>query len=125
MASPIGAAARRYAAVAVIAAAALATAALATPGCDTLFPELSGKAPQDAAASDAGDGGDTSPRLVGAVCLLKDVRDWRSCAPGATGLLRITVEETRQMTMTDATGHFELPLSAKLDSATVAAVDPT
>ena len=94
-------------------------------GCDTLFPEFSGNPVDAAVARDGGtsdDGG--TPMLAGVVCVLGDVRDYRTCATGAPGLLRITVEETRQQTMTDAAGHFVLPLSMKLDSATVAAVDP-
>ena len=95
-------------------------------GCDTLFPEFAGKPADAAVARDGGsDDGGTSPQLAGAVCVLGDVRDYRSCMTGAPGLLRITVEETRQMTMTDAAGRFVLPLSMKLDSATVAAIDPS
>src|SRR6516164_7218606 len=90
---------------------------LALSGCDTLFPEFSGNGGID-------DGG-TAPLLAGVVCILGDVRDYRTCATGAPGILRITVEETRQQTMTDAAGHFSLPLSMKLDLATVAAVDPS
>lgn len=94
-------------------------------GCDTLFPEFAGK-PRDAGipGDAAVDGGDQAPRLQGVVCILSDLRDYRSCANGSPGILRITVEETRQATMTDPTGHFTLPLSAKLTSATVAVVDP-
>jgi hypothetical protein len=97
-------------------------------GCDTLFPEFGGSKPADTdmAMSDGGgtDGGDPNPRLQGMVCILADLRDYRTCAAGAPGILRITVEETRQQAMTDMTGHFTLPLSMKLDYATVAAVDP-
>jgi len=95
-------------------------------GCDTLFPEFSGKPTDAAVPGDGGieDGG-TSPLLAGVVCVLTDVRDYRTCATGAPGILRITVEETRQQTMTDAAGHFSMPLSMKLETATVAAVDPT
>ncbi|MGZ3441081.1 MAG: hypothetical protein ACXVDD_16270 [Polyangia bacterium] len=94
-------------------------------GCDTLFPEFSGNGADAAVARDGGasdDGG--APMLAGVVCILGDVRDYRTCATGSPGLLRITVEETRQQAVTDATGHFVLPLAMKLDSATVAAVDP-
>jgi len=95
-------------------------------GCDTLFPEFSGKPTDAAVPGDGGiDDGGTSPLLAGVVCVLTDVRDYRTCTTGAPGILRITVEETRQQTMTDSAGHFSLPLSMKLDSATVAAVDPT
>jgi hypothetical protein len=94
-------------------------------GCDTLFPEFGGKPVDAAVPRDGGitDGG-TEPMIAGAVCILADVRDYRTCATGSPGILRITVEETRQQTMTDATGRFTLPLSAKIDVATVAAVDP-
>jgi hypothetical protein len=95
-------------------------------GCDMLFPEFSGKPTDASVPGDGGvDDGGTSPLLAGVVCVLGDVRDYRTCASAATGILRITVEETRQQTMTDAAGHFSLPLAMKLDVATVAAVDPT
>lgn len=99
---------------------------LALAGCDTLFPEFSGKPVDAAVAGDggAGDGGDPTLRLQGVVCILTDLRDYRSCAAGSPGILRITVEETREQTMTDPTGHFTLPLSQKLTVATVAAIDP-
>lgn len=96
----------------------------ALSGCDVLFPEFSGNA-DAAVARDGGapdDGG--MPMLAGVVCVLGDVRDYRSCAAGSPGSLRVTVEETRQQTMTDVAGHFTLPLSQKLATATVAAVDP-
>jgi hypothetical protein len=111
---------------AAVAAASVAVAgAVLTIGCDTLFPEFAGK-PPDAGLTDGGsaDGGDSAPRLQGTVCILSDLRDYRSCSAGATGVLRITVEETRQMAMTDVAGHFTLPLSQKLTTAIVAAVDP-
>lgn len=100
--------------------------ALVLSGCDTLFPEFSGKPVDAAVAHDSGtpdDGG--MPMLAGVVCVLVDVRDYRTCTTGAPGILRITVEETRQQTMTDAAGHFVLPLSTKLDVATIAAIDPS
>ena len=53
--------------------------------------------------------------IAGVVCVLGDVRDYRTCATGSPGILRVTVEETRQQTMTDVAGHFSLPLSQKLD----------
>ena len=97
----------------------------ALSGCDVLFPEFNGTG--DAAV--AGDGGAPddagTPLLAGVVCVLGDVRDYRSCATGSPGALRVTVEETRQQTMTDVTGRFSLPLSQKLATATVAAVDPS
>ena len=99
---------------------------VALSGCDTLFPEF---APKPVDASVAGDGGANdgggSPMIAGLVCVLGDVRDYRTCAAGSPGILRVTVEETREQTMTDVTGHFTLPLSKKLDVATVAAVDPS
>src|SRR4051794_9777530 len=98
-----------------------ASVALSLAGCDTLFPEFSGKPADAAVPHDGGvadDGG--MPMLAGVVCILGDVRDYRSCATGAPGILRVTVEETRQQTMTDAAGRFVLPLSMKLDVATVA-----
>jgi hypothetical protein len=95
-------------------------------GCDTLFPEFSGKPVDAAVPGDGGvsDGG-SSPMIAGVVCVLGDVRDYRTCATGSPGILRVTVEETREQTMTDVTGHFTLPLSMKLEIATVAAVDPS
>src|SRR5882724_9635238 len=92
-------------------------------GCDALFPEFSGNGHDAAVAHDGGatdDGG--TPMLAGVVCILADVRDYRTCATGSPGSLRITVEETRQQTMTDAAGRFVLPLSMTLATATVAAV---
>jgi hypothetical protein len=52
------------------------------------------------------------------------LRDYHSCSAGSPGVLRITVEETRDVTMTDVAGHYYLPLARALPSATVAAVDP-
>src|SRR2546428_6936210 len=113
---------------AVAAATAVASgSALLLLGCDTLFPEFSGnKPPAVDMAGDGGsaDGGDTTPHLTGLVCILADLRDYRTCTAGSPGIMRITVEETREATMTDATGHFTMPLAMKLDVATVAAVDP-
>lgn len=98
----------------------------ALSGCDTLFPEFSGKPADASVPRDGGaDDGGTSPMIAGVVCVLGDVRDYRTCAAGSPGILRVTVEETREQTMTDITGHFTLPLSMKLDLATVAAVDPS
>jgi hypothetical protein len=98
----------------------------ALSGCDMLFPEFAGNGSDAAVAGDGGvDDGGSSPLLAGVVCILGDLRDYRTCATGAPGILRITVEETRQQTMTDAAGHFSLPLSMKLDTATVAAIDPS
>ncbi len=104
----------------------LLVAVLALSGCDTLFPELSGKPPDAGIPTDggSGDGGNASPALAGVVCVLADVRDYRSCTTGVPSGLRITVEETRQTTNADPSGHFTLPLSMKLATATVAVVDP-
>jgi hypothetical protein len=98
-------------------------------GCDTLFPEFAGKPSDMATNSDAGDagtsdGGSSAPHITGVVCVLSDLRDYRSCTNGNPGNLRITVEETRDVAMTDATGHFTLPLTRTLAGATLAAVDP-
>jgi hypothetical protein len=101
--------------------------AAALAGCSTLFPEFfggSGGAKADASAGDGGSDGGGPPHIAGVVCIVHDVRDYRSCAVGAPGVLRITVEETRDVTMTDVAGHFSLPLAQALTSATVAAIDP-
>jgi hypothetical protein len=104
---------------------ALAAIAVLALGCDTLFPEFAGAPPPDLALGDGGaDGGSSAPHLGGFACIIGDLRDYRSCAAGAPGVLRITVEETRDVGMTDATGHFTLPLKQSIDSATVAVVDP-
>lgn len=112
------------AAVAVIAT--LGFGALLALGCDTLFPEFYGSGHDAATAGDgaAPDDGGTAPELAGTVCVLSDLRDYRSCGSASTGVLRVTVEETRQQTMTDVAGHFVLPLSSALTAATVAVVDP-
>ncbi len=94
-------------------------------GCDVLFPEFAGNS--DAAVPGDGgveDGG-TAPMIAGVVCILADVRDYRTCVAGAPGVLRISVEETRDAITTDINGRFTLPLSQKLTSATVGIVDPT
>jgi hypothetical protein len=119
----------RAAAFAFTAATVAGSSALLLAGCDTLFPEFGGsKPPADMATyGDGGtssDGGDATPRIEGMVCILGDVRDYRSCAAGTPGILRITVEETRQQAMTDQSGRFSLPLSMKLETAIIAAVDP-
>jgi hypothetical protein len=100
---------------------------LVLAGCDTLFPEFSGKPADAGVPGDGGndDGGNASPAIAGVVCALTDVRDYRSCSTGVPSNLRITVEETRQMALADASGHFTLPLSMKLATATIAVVDPS
>jgi hypothetical protein len=100
--------------------------ALSLGGCSTLFPEFfGGGAKPDGGMSDGGtsDAGGP-PHIAGVVCILGDVRDYHSCALGSPGVLRITVEETRDVTMTDVAGHFTLPLARALSTATVAAIDP-
>lgn len=96
-------------------------------GCDLLFPEFSGNGSGDSAVPvDGGvDDGGGPPLLAGVVCVLGDVRDYRTCTSAAQGVLRISVEETRDQTTTDAAGHFSLKLSQKLDTATVGVVDPS
>jgi hypothetical protein len=95
-------------------------------GGGTLFPEFFGGNKADAGAP--GDGGNPDgggpPHIAGVVCIVHDLRDYHSCAVGAPGILRITVEETRDQTMTDVAGHFSLPLARALTTATVAAIDP-
>jgi hypothetical protein len=92
-------------------------------GCDKLFPEFSQK-PPDLGATDggAGDGLPVMPHIAGQICALSDLRDFRSCTTRG-GVFRITVEETREATMTDTLGHFDLQLAAKLETATLAAID--
>ena len=94
-------------------------------GCDLLFPEFAGNSADAAVVGDGGveDGG--VPILSGVVCVLTDVRDYRTCTAASVGVLRISVEETRDATTTDASGHFSLPLSKSLAIATVGVVDPT
>ena len=96
-------------------------------GCDVLFPEFSGSTPPaDLAGVDgAPDAGTVAPHLAGSICALTDVRDFRSCAAGPGAGFRITVEETRDVTTADATGHFNLVTASSLAAATVAVVDPT
>jgi hypothetical protein len=90
-------------------------------GCDTLFPEFADKPPP---AADMGAASST-PTIAGTLCALRDVRDLSSCGPARTDGLRVTVEETRQAAAVDLSGAFTLPLASALDTATLAAVDPT
>jgi hypothetical protein len=92
-------------------------------GCETLFPELY-KPPADMASDGGGDGGIGTPHVSGAVCALADPRDYRSCSATRSGGFRVTVEETRESTMTDFQGAFVLPLMKTLEVATLAVVDP-
>jgi hypothetical protein len=101
---------------------------LVATGCNVLFPEFfGGTKTSDASVSDGASTGDAAgpPHLGGAACVLADLRDYRSCAPANTGVLRITVEETRDVTMSDGGGHFSLALAERLSNATVAVVDPS
>jgi hypothetical protein len=95
-------------------------------GCDLLFPEFSGTPPDLAGIDAAADGAVTGgvPRVAGRVCALADVRDYRTCGGTGATVFRITIEETRDVTMTDNTGAFSLPTARPLTVATVAAVDP-
>jgi hypothetical protein len=104
----------------------VAAVVLVLAGCDTLFPEFAGKGPDAGVPTDGGgsDDGGATPALSGVVCVLADLRDYRTCTTGAPSNLRITVEETRQATTADPSGHFTLMLSSMLTTATVAVVDP-
>ena len=94
-------------------------------GCDVLFPEFAGNGSDASIPVDGGvDDGGGPPLVAGVVCVLGDVRDYRSCTSPAQGVLRISVEETRDATTTDAAGHFSLKLSQKLDTATIGVGDP-
>jgi hypothetical protein len=102
-------------------------ALLLASGCNVLFPEFFGGKPLDAGVADHGvDAAEESgaPHLSGVACVLADLRDYRSCAVGNPGALRLTVEETREMAMTDSSGRFRFPLSQALATATLLVVDP-
>ena len=106
-------------------------AACALPGCDEILPALFGSGATDMASTDmastdmSGDLG-VVREIQGQVCVITDVRDYRSCTVGTYASdLRITVEETRDEVMTDLNGAFTLPLSATITTATVAVVDST
>ncbi|HEX4457506.1 MAG TPA: hypothetical protein VIA18_06030, partial [Polyangia bacterium] len=106
-------------------------AACALPGCDEILPALFGSGATDMASTDLA-GADLSGdlgvvrELQGQVCVVTDVRDYRSCAVGTFAAdLRITVEETRDEATTDLAGAFTLPLTATITTATVAVVDTT
>jgi|GEM_PF-5438462 len=99
----------------------LVTATLATSGCQYLFPELNPPAPTvDLGDGDAGLG---AQHLTGRVCNVTDVRDYRTCPP-LTGNYRISIEETRDSVVTDASGAFTLVPTAALTLATVGVSDP-
>jgi hypothetical protein len=118
---------RSLAPLAAIPLLAIFVAAPLFAGCDTLFPEFAGSPPPDLSATDAGstDAGSTTPHLAGSICALADVRDYRSCGVGPGAGFRVTVEETRDVTTADATGHFTLVTATPLAAATVAVVDPS
>jgi hypothetical protein len=65
-----------------------------------------------------------APHIAGQICALSDLRDYRSCTARG-GTFRITVEETREQTMSDTQGRFTLPLATRLENATLAAIDTT
>jgi hypothetical protein len=101
--------------------------ALFATGCGLLFPEFWG-GPGDGAALDDGgtdaDGGGVLG-VHGQLCGLSDVRALTSCATGVGAGFRVTVEETRDQTTCDASGHFAITLSSPVERATVAAIDPS
>lgn len=106
-------------------------AACALPGCDQVLQDVFGSGATDMASTDLA-GADLSGDLgvvreiQGQVCVITDVRDYRSCAVGTFAAdLRITVEETRDEITTDLVGAFTLPLTATIATATVAVVDST
>jgi hypothetical protein len=109
---------------------ALALFVFAASGCDVLFPEFAGHpAASDASANPDGspaelDGG-SGPHLSGQLCLLADVRDFRTCSPAHAGNIRLTVEETGDTTLSAADGTFTLTTTTPLSVATVLAVDPS
>ena len=82
-------------------------------GCDTLFPEFAGSAPSaDLAGTDAGS---DSPEIAGALLVLEDLREFRTCSSGVPSGLNFSVEETRDSAPVDATGAFTLPLSVGVE----------
>jgi hypothetical protein len=97
--------------------------ALVCSGCSVLFPEFSGSSPD--AATDAALIGDAlaTHQISGQLCVLTDLRDYRSCTSSGTLALKITVEETRDSVVANANGTFVLALSQPLTSATLTAVD--
>jgi hypothetical protein len=91
--------------------------AVALPGCDQLFPELVGPAPDLSTMDGPGPGS-----LTGQVCVLADLRNPTSCSVNGGGR-RVTIEETRVSADVDATGHFSISLAGVTGQATVAVVD--
>jgi hypothetical protein len=97
---------------------------LALPGCGLFFP------PQKAAPDGgAGDGGTDlatqpgTPRVAGQLCLLADIRDYRTCLP-ARGTFRLTVEETGDTALSAADGRFVVPLLTVVELITLIVIDP-
>jgi hypothetical protein len=90
-------------------------------GCSVLFPEFNTPSTDDAGASDAG----ALPHVAGAVCSLSDLRDLRSCALGPHGSFRVTIEETHDAALADASGNFNVPTMSALATATLSVVDST
>jgi hypothetical protein len=102
-------------------------AVLLLAGCNVLFPELN-PPPADLAPTPDGGGGDGggAPRIEGQACLLTDITALASCQPGAGAReLRVSIEETRDVIQTDASGRFSLPTTRALELATVGVVDAT
>jgi hypothetical protein len=99
-----------------------AVAALALGGCDLLFPEFAGTPPDLATGDAATDAASSLPHLAGQVCVLADVRDYRTCTTGS-GTFRISVEETHDVATSDATGVFFVPTARPLAIATVSVSD--
>ncbi len=63
-------------------------------GCDLLFPEFAGSAPDLAAASTDGMSG--VPEIQGGLCALADLRDLRSCWQAVSGGMHVSVVKTRR-----------------------------
>ena len=101
----------------------LALVVLLLAGCDTLFPEFSQPAP-DLGGTIVDGGATIVPHISGQICALSDARDYRSCLAAAGKTFRVTIEETRDVAMTDANGVFTINTSRPLTVATFAAVDP-
>jgi hypothetical protein len=92
-------------------------------GCDTLFPEFF---PDGGSTSDGDGGTDMAgvPHVSGQICVLADLRDWRTCTTLALSGFRVEVEETTDATMTDGTGHFYLLSRVPLSQVTLLVTDP-
>jgi hypothetical protein len=90
-------------------------------GCNLLFPEFDHPNNDATDAGDADSGG--RPHVSGLLCVLGDLRDYKSCGGAVGSEMRVTVEETRDAAPADALGHFTLPLSQTLPTALLAAAD--